>query len=144
MSAQVGRPAPDFSVMALHPSGDFKPISLSDYKGKYLLIVFYPADFTFVCPSEIVRFNDMASEFRKNGCEVIIGSTDGEYVHLAWTQTRRAEGGLGKMDVPLFADRNGEVARSYGVLMDTAHIALRGTFLIDGKGILRHATVNDT
>ncbi|GCA62471.1 peroxiredoxin, AhpC-type [Kipferlia bialata] len=143
MTPLPSMPAPDFTVDVLNPDYSFGSVSLKDYAGKYLVILFYPADFTFVCPSEIHKFNDNLERFRAAGAEVLIGSTDGPFVHLAWTQTPRAEGGLGKMAVPLFADRNLKFSRDYGVLIEDAGLSLRGMFIISDKGILRHVTVND-
>ena len=112
---QPASKAPDFSGQAV-VNGEFKDISLSQYKGKYVILLFYPADFTFVCPTEIIAFSDRAEEFRKEGCEVIAVSTDSHFTHLAWTNTPREAGGLGKMNIPLLADRTQQISASYGVL----------------------------
>eukprot|EP00769_Ergobibamus_cyprinoides_P001216 gnl/Ergobibamus_cyprinoides/2225.p2 GENE.gnl/Ergobibamus_cyprinoides/2225~~gnl/Ergobibamus_cyprinoides/2225.p2 ORF type:complete len:205 (+),score=120.09 gnl/Ergobibamus_cyprinoides/2225:85-615(+) len=120
----------------------FEKRRLTDFAGKYLCVVFYPADFTFACPTEIIGYSEAAEEFRKLGCEVIIGSTDSVFTHLAWVQTPRMEGGLGPMNTDLFADRSQKMARDYQMLLEGG-VAARGTFLIDGKGIVRHITVND-
>ena len=114
-SLQSTSKAPDFSGQAV-VNGEFKDISLSQYKGKYVILLFYPADFTFVCPTEIIAFSDRAEEFRKEGCEVIAVSTDSHFTHLAWTNTPREAGGLGKMNIPLLADRTQQISASYGVL----------------------------
>ena len=114
-SLQPTSKAPDFSGQAV-VNGEFKDISLSQYKGKYVILLFYPADFTFVCPTEIIAFSDRAEEFRKEGCEVIAVSTDSHFTHLAWTNTPREAGGLGKMNIPLLADRTQQISASYGVL----------------------------
>jgi alkyl hydroperoxide reductase subunit AhpC len=142
MTAQVTRPAPDFTADAV-VGGEFRSIRLSDYRGKYVLLCFYPLDFTFVCPTELVAFSDEVDEFRKRGCEVIGVSVDSKFTHLAWTNTPRTEGGLGQMRYPIVSDLNKAIARSYGVLLEEAGVALRGLFLIDREGILRHALVND-
>lgn len=134
--------APPFSGTAV-VNGDFKQISLSDYKGKYLVLFFYPLDFTFVCPTEIIAFSDRVEEFRKIGCEVVACSTDSHFSHLAWINTPRKQGGLGEMKIPLLADKNSEVARAYGVLKEDEGITFRGLFIIDKKGNLRQITVND-
>eukprot|EP00768_Dysnectes_brevis_P006890 gnl/Dysnectes_brevis/560_a618_4027.p2 GENE.gnl/Dysnectes_brevis/560_a618_4027~~gnl/Dysnectes_brevis/560_a618_4027.p2 ORF type:complete len:198 (+),score=78.93 gnl/Dysnectes_brevis/560_a618_4027:1241-1834(+) len=143
MNILVGQQAPDFDVTVMTPMMmTFERRKLSDYAGKYLLILFYPADFTFACPTEIIAFSEAAEEFRKIGCEVLIGSTDSEYTHFAWVSTPRAEGGLGPMKTDLFADRSQKMSRDYGVLLPGG-AALRGMFIISDKGILRQATVND-
>jgi len=141
--AFVTKPAPHFEASAVLPNGEFGDIKLSDYKGKYVVLFFYPLDFTFVCPTEIVAFSDRVEEFQAIGCEVLCCSTDSTYSHLAWTEKSRKEGGLGKMNIPMLADLNHNISRDYGVLLEEEGIALRGLFVIDGKGILRQVTVND-
>jgi len=141
--AFVTKPAPHFEASAVLSNGEFGDIKLSDFKGKYVVFFFYPLDFTFVCPTEIIAFSDRVDEFKAIGCEVICCSTDSTYSHLAWTEKSRKEGGLGKMNIPMVADTNHKISRDYGVLLEDAGIALRGLFIIDGKGILRQATVND-
>jgi alkyl hydroperoxide reductase subunit AhpC len=138
---QVGQPAPDFSTQA-YVNGKFKKISLKDLRGKWVVLFFYPLDFTFVCPTEILAFNDRADEFRKIGCEVVGASVDSKFTHLAWINTRRNDGGISGVTIPLLADLRKEVARDYGVLLPDG-MALRGLFIIDPKGIVRHITVND-
>lgn len=138
----IGKPAPEFKGTAV-VNGEFKEISLADYKGKYLVIFFYPLDFTFVCPTEIISFSDRAEEFRTLGCELVAVSTDSEFSHLAWINTPRKQGGLGKMNIPLLADKTHDISKRYGVLKDDEGIAFRGLFLIDGAGNLRQITVND-
>lgn len=140
--AFIGKPAPEFSAQAV-VDGQFKEVSLSDYKGKYVVLFFYPLDFTFVCPTEIIAFSDRAEEFRKIGCEVLAASTDSQFSHLAWTNTPRKEGGLGAMKIPLLADTNHKISREYGVLKEDQGIAYRGLFIIDEKGTLRQITIND-
>jgi len=142
MSAKVQLPAPDFKATALIGE-QFKEINLSDYKGKYVLLYFYPLDFTFVCPTEIIAFNDKLDEFKKRNTEVIGVSVDSHFTHLAWNQTPRNKGGLGGVQYPLVADLNKNIARSYGVLIEEAGIALRGLFIIDKEGVVRHLLVND-
>ena len=112
---QPATKAPEFSGKAV-VNGVFKDISSSHYAGKYVVLLFYPADFTFVCPTEIIAFSDRAEEFRKEGCEIVAVSTDSEFAHLAWTNTPREAGGLGKMNIPLLADRTQEISTKYGVL----------------------------
>jgi len=136
--------APDFTVTAVHPNGDFKNLSLADYKGKYVILLFYPLDWTFVCPTEIISFSDRSDEFRKLGAEVLAVSVDSKYSHLAWLETPRKKGGLGELKIPLLADLTKSVSRDYGVLLENDGVAYRGLFLIDPRGVLRHATLNDT
>lgn len=135
---QVGQKAPDFSAQALLPDGNFKEVNLSDYKGKWVVLFFYPLDFTFVCPTEIKNFDKRYADFKKLGAEVLAASTDSAYSHKAWT-----EHGLGKIQFPILADTNHKVSRSFNVLLEDKGIALRGTFLIDPSGILKSAVVND-
>jgi len=144
MSSQafIGKPAPEFETMAV-VDGEFKTVKLSTYKGKYVVLFFWPLDFTFVCPTEIIAFSDRAEEFRKINCEILGVSTDSHFTHFAWVQQPRKEGGLGNMNIPLLADTAHKISRSYGVLMEEMGIALRGLFIIDDKGILRQITIND-
>lgn len=109
--------APQFSGTAVMPDGgSFKEIRLDDFRGKYLVLLFYPADFTFVCPTEVIAFSDRIDELRKLDCEVVAVSTDSEHAHLAWTRTPRDKGGLGPMNIPLLADRTQAICRAYGCL----------------------------
>lgn len=140
--AQISRPAPDWSGKAV-VNGEFKDIKLSDYKGKYVVFFFYPLDFTFVCPTEIIAFNDRVQEFRKTDTEVIAVSVDSVFTHLAWINTPRTEGGLGRMNIPILADITKQISKDYGVLLEDAGHTLRGLFIIDKKGILRQITMND-
>jgi alkyl hydroperoxide reductase subunit AhpC len=141
MPALVQKDAPDFSATAV-VNGEFKPVKLSDYRGKYVLFFFYPLDFTFVCPTEIIAFSDRVADFEKRNCQVIGCSIDSHFSHLAWINTPRNKGGLGDLKYPLVADLTKSIAADYGVLLDGG-MALRGLFLIDQKGILRHVTIND-
>lgn len=141
-SLQPQMPAPFFKATALVDS-QFKEISLADFKGKYLVLFFYPLDFTFVCPTEIIAFSDRAEEFRQIGCEVVACSTDSHYSHLAWCSTPRKQGGLGPMKIPILADKTGQISKAYGVLMEQEGIAFRGLFIIDPKQVLRQITIND-
>merc|ERR1712050_180138 len=142
VKVNITKPAPHFKGMAV-VEGEFKEISLADYKGKYLVLFFYPLDFTFVCPTEIIAFSDRADEFRKIGCEVVAASTDSHFSHLAWINTPRKQGGLGNMKIPLLADKICDIAKRYGVLKEDEGIAFRGLFIIDGKQNLRQITIND-
>ncbi|KAF2880029.1 hypothetical protein ILUMI_26150 [Ignelater luminosus] len=139
---RVQNPAPNFRGTAVIGE-NFKEISLSDYKGKYLVLVFYPLDFTFVCPTELIAYDKRYEDFQKLNTEVIGISVDSHYTHLAWTNTNRTEGGLGKLRYPLLSDLNKCIARDYNVLLEKEGIALRGLFIIDPKGIIRQMSIND-
>nr|ADC35419.1 peroxiredoxin [Pinctada fucata] len=139
---KLTKPTPEFRGTAV-VDGDFKDISLADYRGKYLVIFFYPMDFTFVCPTEIIAFSDRVEEFRAINCEVVACSTDSQFSHLAWINTPRKQGGLGNMKIPLLADKTMEISKAYGVYKEDEGIAFRGLFIIDGKGNLRQITIND-
>ncbi|KAL3868307.1 hypothetical protein ACJMK2_041130 [Sinanodonta woodiana] len=139
---KLTKPAPEWSGTAV-VNGEFKDISLADYRGKYLVLFFYPLDFTFVCPTEIIAFSDRVEEFRAINCEVVACSTDSHFSHLAWINTPRKQGGLGSMNIPLLADKTCEISSAYGVLKEDEGVAFRGLFIIDGKGNLRQITVND-
>jgi peroxiredoxin (alkyl hydroperoxide reductase subunit C) len=143
MSSLVPNPAPEFTATAVMPDNSFKEdFKLSDYRGKYVVLFFYPLDFTFVCPSEIIAFDKKLEEFKQRDTEVIGCSIDSHFTHLAWKQTPRDEGGIGDIQFPLVADIKKEISRDYGVLVDDS-VALRGLFLIDKEGIVRHAVIND-
>lgn len=139
---QISKPAPEWNGTAV-VDGEFKELKLSNFKGKYLVFFFYPLDFTFVCPTEIIAFSDRVAEFRAISTEVVACSVDSKYTHLAWINTPRAEGGLGGLDIPLLSDPTMQIAKDYGVLLEDAGYALRGLFIIDSKGILRQITMND-
>jgi alkyl hydroperoxide reductase subunit AhpC len=141
-SLQIQKPAPAFKGTAV-VNGQFKEISLSDYKGKYVVFFFYPLDFTFVCPTEIIAFSEAADQFRKINTEVIAASTDSHFSHFAWVSQPRKQGGLGDMNIPLLADKTGEIAKAYGVYKEDEGIAFRGLFIIDDKQNLRQITIND-
>ncbi|KAJ7075295.1 2-cysteine peroxiredoxin [Mycena belliarum] len=143
MVALVQRPAPAFTAPVV-VDGAFEDISLSDYLGKWVVLFFYPMDFTFVCPTEILAFNDALPTFKALNTVVLGVSTDSKYSHLAWAAQPRKQGGLGPdLHLPLVADRSMAIARAYGVLLEDEGIALRGLFIIDPKGVLRQITVND-
>jgi alkyl hydroperoxide reductase subunit AhpC len=143
MSVLVTQPAPEFKTQAVMPDGSFQPVSLSDFRGKkYVVLFFYPLDFTFVCPTEIIAFSDRAAEFEKLGVQLLGCSVDSHYTHLAWRNLPRSEGGLGQINYPLLADLNKEIGKSYDVLLGGG-ICLRGLFLIDKDGVVRHQVVND-
>jgi peroxiredoxin (alkyl hydroperoxide reductase subunit C) len=115
---------------------------LSSLRGRYVVLFFYPLDFTFVCPSEIIAFDQQLDEFRERGCDVVGVSVDSHFTHLAWRRTDPENGGIGQIRYPLVSDLKKTIARDYGVLIDDG-LALRGSFLIDRQGIVRHALVND-
>lgn len=140
--AVISRPAPNFEATAV-VEGAFKKIKLSDYRGKYLVFFFYPLDFTFVCPTEILAFSDRVKEFKKLNAEVIAASIDSHFTHLAWINTPQKEGGLGKINIPLVSDITHSIAKDYGVYLDDLGHTLRGLFIIDDRGILRQITMND-
>lgn len=137
----IGQPAPDFKTTAL-VNGQFKEVELNQFKGKYVVLFFYPADFTFVCPTEITAFSDRAHEFKAINCELLGVSSDSHFVHLAWSKTPRKEGGIGEINYPLLGDTSLKIATAYGVLTESG-LPLRGLFLIDDKGVLRQITIND-
>jgi len=144
MAPLIQRPAPDFNNVISVEAGQFKEVSLNDYTGRWLVLFFYPMDFTFVCPTEIIAFDRALPEFAKIRTAVVGVSTDSEYSHLKWTELSRKEGGLGpNLQLPLIADRNTKISRDYGVLIEEQGIALRGLFIIDPKGVLRQITIND-
>ncbi|PHH86973.1 hypothetical protein CDD83_9476 [Cordyceps sp. RAO-2017] len=143
-SAFVQRPAPGFTATTVLPGGEFKDVSLSDFQGQWVVLLFYPLDFTFVCPTEIIQFNDALPRFSALNTTVLGISTDSHFSHLAWTNQPRKQGGLGPdLQLPLVADKSHKIARSYGVLIEDQGVALRGLFIIDPKGVLRQITVND-
>ena len=140
-AAFVTKEAPDFTADAV-VNEDFKTVKLSDYRGKYVVLFFYPLDFTFVCPTEIIEFSDRAAEFASRDTQLIGCSTDSHFSHLAWIKQPRRQGGLGGLTFPLVADFTKKISEDYGVLLPSG-VALRGLFLIDKAGVLRHVTVND-
>lgn len=142
MESLVRREAPDFKAQSVLPDGSFKELTLSQFRGKYTLLFFYPLDFTFVCPTEIIAFSDRIKEFEERGVQVLGASVDSHYSHFAWRQMPRKEGGLGDIAYPLVSDINKKISSDYGVLLPDG-IALRGLFLIDKDGIVRHQVIND-
>uniref|UniRef100_G3MMI1 thioredoxin-dependent peroxiredoxin n=2 Tax=Amblyomma TaxID=6942 RepID=G3MMI1_AMBMU len=142
LAPEVLKPAPPFKATAV-VGNEFKELSLSDFSGKYLVLFFYPLDFTFVCPTEIIAFSDRAEEFKKLNTEVVAVSVDSHFTHLAWANTPRKSGGLGGVNIPMLSDLNKTISRDYGVLLEGPGVALRGLFIIDPKGIVRQITIND-
>lgn len=145
MTAKVGQPAPEFTGKAVVDRGEnFKDISLADYKGKWVVLFFYPLDFTFVCPTEIRGFQRRVKEFDDMDAEIIGCSTDSVFSHKAWMERPRTKGGIDRLDYPLMEDTSLKISDDFGVLIEDKGIALRGTFIIDPDGVIRHATINDT
>jgi peroxiredoxin (alkyl hydroperoxide reductase subunit C) len=142
MAVLVTKQAPDFTAEAVLKDGSFAKLSLSQFKGKYVLLFFYPLDFTFVCPTEIIAFSERAKEFNDLGVEVIGVSVDSHFSHLAWRNIPRDQGGIGPIQYSLVADLDKQISRNYDVLVGDA-VALRGLFLIDKDGVVRHQVVND-
>jgi peroxiredoxin (alkyl hydroperoxide reductase subunit C) len=144
MNHLIGQKAPDFSAVTVMADGTINEgFNLTDYlDGDYGLIFFYPLDFTFVCPSEIIAFSNRVSQFEKLGCKVIGVSVDSQFSHHAWRNTDPKDGGIGPINFPLVADLTKQISSDYGVLLDNA-VALRGTFLIDKNGNIRHYVIND-
>jgi peroxiredoxin (alkyl hydroperoxide reductase subunit C) len=144
MAVLVGKPAPDFTAAAVLGNNDIKEdFKLSTHiKGKAAVIFFWPLDFTFVCPSELIAFDHRLEEFKKRGIEVIGVSIDSHFTHLAWKNTPINNGGIGKVGYPMVADIKHEIAKAYDVEADGG-VAYRGSFLIDKAGIVRHQIVND-
>jgi alkyl hydroperoxide reductase subunit AhpC len=141
MPANIQKEAPDFTATAV-VNEEFQTVRLSDYRGKYVVLFFYPLDFTFVCPTELIEFSDRAAEFAARDTQLVGCSTDSHFSHLAWIKQPRRQGGLGGLAFPLVADFTKKISEDYGVLLPSG-VALRGLFLIDKAGILRHVTVND-
>ncbi|MBI4438234.1 peroxiredoxin [Candidatus Uhrbacteria bacterium] len=135
--ARVGKPAPNFDVETAVAGGAFARAKLEDFKGRWLVLFFYPLDFTFVCPTEITGFSKRSEEFRALSAEVLGGSTDSVHSHKAWLKE------LGDLAFPLFSDMHRTMSSDYGVLLEEKGIALRGTFIIDPDGILRYALYHD-
>lgn len=144
MSVLVAKPAPDFTAVAVMPDNKMNDkFNLSSHiKGKYGILFFWPLDFTFVCPSEIIAFDNRLKEFQDRGAEVIGVSVDSQFSHYAWKNTDRDKGGIGQVQFPIVADITKSIARSYDVLLNDS-IAFRGSFLIDKAGVVRHQVVND-
>ncbi len=134
---QVGQPAPDFTMEGVSGK-EFKEFSLTDYRGQWVVLFFYPLDFTFVCPTEIVGFNDHYEQFKKLNAEVLGASVDSKFSHLAWISQE-----LGDLHYPLLSDITKDIARKYGILIEQKGISLRGLYIIDPNGILRYELVHD-
>ncbi|MDA0578170.1 MAG: peroxiredoxin [Verrucomicrobia bacterium] len=144
MSVLVGREAPDFTAPAVMPDGSIQEaFRLSDRRGKYVVLFFWPLDFTFVCPTEIIAHDKRLGRFKELGVDVIGVSIDSHFTHAAWRQTAVDKGGVGKLGFPMVADISHRICQNYGILHPEAGVALRATFLIDKKGIVQHQVVNN-
>lgn len=139
---RVGQTAPDFTATAVIDQ-EFKTIKLSDYRGKYTVLFFYPLDFTFVCPTEITAFSDRHSEFKALNTEILGVSVDSQFSHLAWIQSDRKSGGIGDLNYPLVSDLKKTISEDYNVLDPEEGLALRGLFIIDKDGVIQHSTINN-
>jgi len=142
MSVLVGKAAPEFTANAVYGNNEIKPLKLSDYKGKHVVLFFYPLDFTFVCPSELIAFDHRLEEFKKRNVEVIGCSIDSQFTHLAWKNTPVEKGGIGQVKYSLVADINHAICQAYDVEA-AGGVAFRGSFLIDKNGIVQHQVVNN-
>jgi peroxiredoxin (alkyl hydroperoxide reductase subunit C) len=142
MAVLVGKPAPDFTATAVYGNNEIKEFKLSSLKGKHVVLFFYPLDFTFVCPSELIAFDHRLEEFRKRGVEVVGCSIDSQFTHLAWKNTSINNGGIGQVGYPLVADINHAICQAYDVEA-AGGVAFRGSFLIDKAGIVQHQVVNN-
>ena len=144
MSVLVTKEAPDFTAAAVLPDGTIKEdFKLADLKGKYVVLFFYPLDFTFVCPTEIIAHDKRIDEFKKRGVEVVCVSIDSQFSHFSWRNTPVKKGGIGPIRFPMVADVKHEIAQAYGIEHPEAGVALRASFLIDKKGIVQHQVVNN-
>ncbi|MBI5440443.1 MAG: peroxiredoxin [Deltaproteobacteria bacterium] len=144
MGVLVGQKAPEFSAAAVLADGSIKAaFKLADLRGKYVVLFFYPLDFTFVCPTELIAFSNRIKEFEERGVQVVGCSIDSQYTHVAWRETPVEKGGIGSVKYPLLADVKHEICRAYDVEFGEAGVALRGSFLIDREGVVRHQVVND-
>jgi peroxiredoxin (alkyl hydroperoxide reductase subunit C) len=138
----VNHPAPDFELEGYF-KGDFKNYRLSEYRGKWVILLFYPLDFTFVCPTEVLNFSNAEEQFKHLNCQVFGISVDSKFVHKAWVDTNREDGGLGgSLNYPLLSDLKKKTAKDYGILLDNDGVALRGLFLIGPDGVVMHSTIN--
>ena len=144
MSVLVGKQAPGFEATAVMADGSINDnFSLADYQGKYIVLFFYPLDFTFVCPTELIAFSRRIADFEAKGVQVVGCSIDSQFTHIAWRNTPVSEGGIGEVQYPLVADVKHEICKAYDVEFDAAGVAFRGSFLIDQSGVVRHQVVND-
>lgn len=143
MGVLVGQKAPDFTAKAVQGDRIIEDFSLSSMKGKYVILFFYPLDFTFVCPTELHAFEEQLPAFKERGVEVVGVSVDSHYAHLAWLNTPKTKGGIEGVSYPIVSDLSKTISQAYDVLVEGVGIAYRGLFLIDKEGIVRHQVVND-
>ncbi len=144
MSVLVGRQAPDFTATAVMPDGTFKEdFKLSDYRGQYVVLFFWPLDFTFVCPSEIIAHHNRVAQFQERDVQLIGASIDSQFTHYAWRNTPVSQGGIGEVRFPLVSDLQHNIVQSYGIEHPDAGVALRASFLIDREGVVQHQVVNN-
>ena len=143
MAVLVGKPAPEFAANAVYGNNEIKELKLSDYRGKHVVLFFYPLDFTFVCPSELIAFDHRLEEFKKRNVEVIGCSIDSQFTHLAWKNTPVDKGGIGQVKYPLVADVKHAICQAYDVEFAAGGVAFRGSFLIDKSGVVQHQVVNN-
>lgn len=139
----VSKKAPEFCAKAVVNNQVVNEFKLSDYRGKYVVLFFYPLDFTFVCPTELHAFQEKLNEFKKRNTEVVAVSTDSWFSHLAWLRTPQKEGGIAGVTYPIVSDFNKTISRDYGILLEDLGVALRGLFLIDQNGVVQHQVVNN-
>lgn len=143
VEAKIQKEAPDFTAWAVMPDGSFKELSLRNYRDNYAVLFFYPLDFTFVCPTELIALDEKLDEFKKRNAQVIGVSVDSQYSHYTWRNVPREQGGVGPLGYPLVSDLDKAISTAYGVLLEKPGVSLRGVFIIDKNGILRHITIND-
>ena len=143
MGVLVGKKAPDFTAKAVRENTIIEDYKLSDLKGKYVVLFFYPLDFTFVCPTELHAFNEKLEDFRSRNAEVVAVSVDSHFSHLAWLNTPKSKGGIEGIYYPIISDIHKSISKDYGVLFEEAGVAYRGLFLIDKDQVVRHQVVND-
>ena len=142
--AKVGQPAPDFNMPSTKNMKTLdENVKLSDYKGKWLILMFYPLDFTFVCPTELIHFSDRLDEFEGVGAEVVGVSTDSVHSHRAWLKTPQDKNGIEGVKYPIASDVGGKLAKAYNILVEEANIALRGLFIINPEGVLQYSVIHD-
>ncbi len=142
--AKVGQPAPDFNMPSTKDIDTLKEnVKLADYKGKWLILLFYPLDFTFVCPTELIHFSDRLEEFQGVGAEVVGVSTDSVHSHRAWLKTPQDQNGIAGVKYPIASDTGGKLAKAYNILVEDANIALRGLFIINPEGVLQYSVIHD-
>ena len=142
--AKVGQPAPDFNMPSTKNIDTLaENVKLSDYKGKWLILMFYPLDFTFVCPTELIHFSDRLEEFQGVGAEVVGVSTDSVHSHRAWLKTPQDQNGIAGVKYPIASDVGGKLAKAYNILVEDANIALRGLFIVNPEGVLQYSVIHD-